>query len=552
MMAHNLPHGNSSRCDLADQTHTCDVLLIGYENQENLGLRSIAAFLTQHGVRVTIEPCQQASHEAILAAVRAGNPKIVGFSLIFQRMLPDFADLIAYLRSHGVNAHFTMGGHFATLEPAEVLRTIPELDTVVRHEGELTLLELYGDVNQPAAWERIQGLAFRRNSEITVTAARPLIQNLDVLPYATRSGRSAKHRNVGICSISASRGCYYNCSFCSIQEFYREPSGPKRRSRSPAHVAAEMEELFNDLGIKVFIFQDDDFQMKGRSHRQWVEAFLDELAARNLMDNILWRISCRIDDLDRAMLLRMRQAGLVGVYLGIESGSNQGLLTFNKHYCVDDVYRALAMLAEVNVPYEYGFMILEPYSTLTTLRENINFLQQVSQDGAALANFCKTAPYAGTPITQQLVAEDRLKGTLAAPDYRFLDSRLDLFQLFLSQTFNYRNFAGSGLVERLRFAKFDCALLDRFFPGKYDTRSYARAIHTLIRQCNESALQTLSLAARLVQTHSEAEIIDYWPLLRGWQQDEWETELRIDAALDQLLVQYGFDTQATDSSAWYT
>ncbi len=226
-----------------------------------------------------------------------------------------------------------------------------------------------------------------------------------------------------------------------------------------------MEELFHELDVRIFVFQDDDFQMKSRTHRQWVETFLGELDARKLANKILWRISCRIDNLDRTMLLRMRDSGLAGVYLGIESGSNQELMTFNKHYRVDDVYRALDMLSEIELPYEYGFMILEPYSTIDTVRENINFLKQVGQDGGSLVNFCKTAPYAGTPITQRLIADGRLDGTLASPDYRFLDPRLDLLQLFLSQTFNFRNFSDRGLVERLRFAKFDCAVLASILRG---------------------------------------------------------------------------------------
>ncbi len=205
-------------------THKCDVLLIGYENQQNLGLRSIAAYLQQKGLYTRIEPCQNVAPEALLSKVQELNPRIIGFSLIFQRMLPDFAALLKYFRDHGVDAHFTIGGHFATLEPVEILKIIPELDSVVRHEGELTLYELCENVDRPTHWEDIKGLAYRQNGSTVVTEARSLIRDLDVLPFPTRSGSTAKHRDVGISSIVTSRGCYYDCSFCSIQEFYREPS----------------------------------------------------------------------------------------------------------------------------------------------------------------------------------------------------------------------------------------------------------------------------------------------------------------------------------------
>lgn len=538
-IAHNQARPLASA--VADQKGTCDVVLIGYEDQQNLGLRSVAAYLKQNGVKAEIEPYRGIASDAILTKIQAKKPRIVGFSLIFQRMLPDFADLIAYLREHDVDTHFTIGGHFASLEPAKLLRAIPGLDSVVRHEGEVTLLALYHELDRPSVWEQIEGLAFRRNGKTIVNPARPLIADIDTLPFPDRSGRLVTHRDLGICSISASRGCYYNCSFCSIQEFYSEPPGPKRRSRSPANVVTEMEQLFHDLGARIYVFQDDDFQMKGPAYRRWVETFLDELRTRKLAGDILWRISCRIDDLDRDMLLRMQDAGLAGIYLGIESGSDRSLSTFNKHYHVSDVYDALDMLNEIDMPYEYGFMILEPYSTVETVRENIEFLKRISQDGASLAGFCKMVPYAGTPITGKLAAEGRLEGTLASPEYRCLDPRLDLLQLFLSQTFNVRNFSNQGLVERLRYAKFDVAILEQFFPDTYDVPRYKAAIQALIRKCNESAIETLSLATRLIEGRSESEILKFWPLMHQWQESEWEVESRINTELDALLIEFGCD-----------
>ncbi len=309
-----------------------DVVLVGYENQENLGLRSIASFLIQNGIRTTIEPCQNVPREVILTRLLSQKPKIVGFSLIFQRMLPDFASLITYLRENGVDAHFTIGGHFPTFEYRLLLDTVPALDTVVRHEGELTLHELYRRLEEPEEWVDIRGLAYRRYGTAVANPPRPLISDLNSLPFPLRSLRAATHRDLGICSVASSRGCYYNCSFCSIHEFYREPKGPKRRSRSPANVANEMERLLQERGVHIFIFQDDDMFLKGQYHRQWLLDFLSELRTRGISERILWRISCRIDDLDPEMLIEMKASGLFGVYLGIESGSDRGLETFNKHY----------------------------------------------------------------------------------------------------------------------------------------------------------------------------------------------------------------------------
>lgn len=526
----------------SNSNNGCDVLLIGYEAQENLGLRSLAAFLGREGISVEIERMQGTTKENILERIRAENPQIVGFSLIFQRMLADFSDLIFYLRKNGVTAHFTIGGHFPTFEFNEMLSSIPGLDSVVRHEGERTLLELFRSLDQPGSWEKIKSLAYRQDGKIKATPLRPLIVDLDSLPFPVRNPRFITHRGIGVRSIASSRGCYYDCTFCSIHEFYRRPPGPKRRSRSPAHVIQEMEQLFNEFGVRIFIFQDDDLFMRGRQHRQWLEDFLFELKNRKMADQILWRVSCRIDDIDRELIQRMKESGLASVYIGIESGDNQGLRTFNKHYSVKDIYKALDLLREINMPFEFGFMIFEPESTMASVRENINFLKEICRDGLCLVNFCKMSPYAGTPIARRLQEEGRLEGTVACPDYRFHDPKLELLQLFFSQTFNFRNFNENGLVERLRFSKFDTCVIKKFFSEEYDARAYANSVRDLIRWCNESALETMSMAANFMEMYDEEKIMDHWHLLQRLAEEEHKTEIRITNELDHLMSQYGTET----------
>jgi anaerobic magnesium-protoporphyrin IX monomethyl ester cyclase len=80
-------------------------------------------------------------------------------------------------------------------------------------------------------------------------------------------------------------------------------------------------------------------------------------------------------------------------------------------------------------------MLLEPYSTITTVRNNIAFLDRFVGDGWTVAGFCRTLPYTGTPLKHQLEAEGRLLGTAFEPDYNFLDPRLDLFYDWMLLTF---------------------------------------------------------------------------------------------------------------------
>jgi radical SAM superfamily enzyme YgiQ (UPF0313 family) len=469
-----------------------------------------------------------------LSFIQRAKPRIVGFSLIFQRYFFDFRELAAYLRQNGVSAHFTIGGHFPSIEHTKTLELIPELDSVVRFEGEETLLELFKRLEYPNSWHKIEGLAYRNNGKIRVNPVRPLIENLDSLPYPLRNKRPLAHRGLGICSMLGSRGCYHDCSFCSIHQFYKETRGPLRRSRSPANIVKEMERLFHELNMRIFIFQDDEWFMKGHLHIEWIEDFVSALKASPIYREILWRISCRVDDLRADLIKKMQDVGLMCIYLGIESGNDQGLRTFNKHFTVADVYRALDLLREINMPFEFGFMIFDPESTFESVLENIAFLEKITAGGLALANFTKMVPYAGTKIAGSLKKEGRLRGTIDSPDYGFRDSRLDLLQVFVTKTFNFRNFNQEGLVERLRFAKFDGMILKKFFPQRYDAQSFEEAVKDLIQKSNDSALEILAMATRFMKERDEEEIYRCWPLLESLAGEELEAEEGVTLSLDRL------------------
>ena len=201
------------------------ILLIGFLHQENLGLGYLSAMLRRYGYRVVVLDFE-ADAEDILRVARACNPLIVGLSLIFQFYLPRFASLVSTLRDGGVDCHFTIGGHFPSLSYTETIKHIPELDSVVRFEGEETLLELADVLSTGGDFHAVTGLAYASADGVACSPLRALVHDLNELPYPDRKYERRAFLGRNSTYMLASRGCIRTCSFCSIHMFYR--SAPAR------------------------------------------------------------------------------------------------------------------------------------------------------------------------------------------------------------------------------------------------------------------------------------------------------------------------------------
>jgi anaerobic magnesium-protoporphyrin IX monomethyl ester cyclase len=514
-------------------TKRCDILLVGYEEGENLGLRSMASYLRQFDIEVRVEPYDPENKNKILAVSTECSPMVVGFSMIFQRFLPDFADLISYLRGHDVSCHFTMGGHFPSIDSRFVLEYIPGLDSVVRCEGELTVHELLNHIRERSPFDDIPGLTFRSGRSIRMNPPRRLIKDLDTLPVPVRDRCAYKILDVGVSTLLSSRGCFYDCSFCSIRQFYREGEGPQRRSRSPRKVVDEIEMLYKDPGSRVFIFEDDDFYARNKAQKEWVDEFLIELKKRNLDNKIGWRISCRVDDIEEDVLRRMKEAGLLCVYIGIEAGNNTSLRIYNKKYTTETLNNAISILEKIHLYYEFGFMIFNPYCTLDTMREDIEFLKRLGHSGLAVVHFTKMVPYRGTPIEKTLKKQGRLTGVPESPDYGYPDPRLSLMELFLHQAFRYRNFNPQGLVEKLRYMKFYVTLLGMIYPEVHENNNCAEKIEQLIKEANHEFLEKSSMALNMMAERDEEEIIRLWPILDNLIKETQSFEKEMSDSIDR-------------------
>jgi radical SAM superfamily enzyme YgiQ (UPF0313 family) len=466
------------------------VFLVGFQRQSNLGIGYLAATLREAGYSVEIFD-YECDREDILAAALKSNPILVGFSLIFQSYVSQFGALMRYLRDNDVTCHFCIGGHFPSLSYERTIDLLPELDSVVRFEGEITLLELVDRLSAGRDWRVIQGIAYRDGSGVNATEMRPLVHDLDDLPYPERRFNVNAVLGRHATPLLASRGCARTCSFCSIHMFYRTAPGKVVRTRKPVEVAKEMRFLLDEHGISIFLFQDDDFPLFGPAWKRWTREFLVELHRYSLPGNAVWKINCRADAVDPELFLEMRRAGLHMVYMGLESGTEEGLKTLHKQITVEQNLRAVDLLKKIGVRFEFGFMLLDPSSTFESVRANLGFLRTIVGDGSAAAGFGRMVPYDGTPIKDDLERTGRLRGDVSKPFYDFLDPRLDDFYGEVIRMVDVTGWThGYGaLSPALNFAWEEISILEQLFPALAGFEEYRRAIQQVTSESNLALIQ---------------------------------------------------------------
>ena len=473
----------------------CRVLLVGFQNQDNLGVRYLASSLLQAGHDVRIESFGQDAGPLVRAA-REWTADIIGFSMIFQFMAPDFARVIAALRTAGVTAHLTMGGHYASFAPETLFQIIPELDSIVRFEGERTIVELADAIGDGGNWRDIHGMAWRDGEAVRLTAARHDRYELDELPWPGRDDIRYEQQDLPTASVLASRGCPWTCTFCSIITFYAGNGTKGRRRRNPVRVIDEIEHLAEHRGVRLVLFQDDDFLAGGRDAREWARTIARELVARGLSSRVRFKFSCRSDEIREEVLAPLVEAGLTHIYMGVEAGDPDQLETFNKRITPDVHFRAGEVLRRLDISFDFGFMLLEPWSTIASARNNLRFLREFCDGGYTVAGFCRALPYVGTPMEERMRREARLTGPALEADYRFLDPRLDVLWDFSMVAFAGRNYGPEATWDRLRSLLFE-ARLD--YPDRPHDPAFRTAARTLTSASNRVLLDVAEEALDYIE-----------------------------------------------------
>lgn len=285
-------------------------------------LAALSAFLKSksHQVRyeeLVIEGVVKEWHLArVRKAVAEFNPDLIGFSS-YEMSFAWIEKVSEYIKSISPEIPVIVGGYFATLSPEEVLGC-PSIDIICLGEGEYPLLELLDSLKSVNHRKNIQNLWFKEKGQIIRNPLRPLMANLDELPFVDRDLFTSDNRKNGVLEVMASRGCPFECTNCAnhaLKKLYFG-KGSYVRYRLAGHVLAEIEHWISKENFSSVQFEDDMFT----SNPKWLNGFCEEYKKRI---NLPFICNIRPGSCPPETFVLLKNAGCVQVSIGLEAGDEK-------------------------------------------------------------------------------------------------------------------------------------------------------------------------------------------------------------------------------------
>lgn len=359
-----------------------------------LGILYIAAVLLEKGysVKVIDLVAGKANLKRILIEEK---PKIVGISGLTPTRFESFG-VAKIVKSVFPQALTVYGGYHASATAQDTLESIPEIDIIVRGEGEITFLELCkAYINRETDLDQIAGISYKNNGRIIHNPDRGRIGNLDILPFPARNlvgqyrYRSYLHdQREDFLSLISSRGCPYECSFCAERAFW----GNNFVKRSPRNVLDEIAGIIEDYNIRSFIFYDSNFVLD----KNFIFSFCNEIAKRKI--RIRWGFQTNIScPLDLEAFKIMKESGCLEICLGVESVITRILGNINKHYDLKQLEGLLMCASKVDMKVRILWMVGLPGETLDDAIATMNWFGKFKKH-VALFSPRPTEIYPGTPL----------------------------------------------------------------------------------------------------------------------------------------------------------
>lgn len=361
-----------------------------------LGLGYLAAYLRRagHEVRIYSPMPYRPATERMFGELELFKPDLVGLTAVTHSFM--VARRLAARAKERLKCMVIMGGPHATALPESTLRSVPQLDAVIRGEGEIPLLAIASrfDAAGKVDFAAIPAASFLAEGAYGETPRPEPIADLDALPYPVRelSGAGGGGPRETHLAVFTSRGCPSRCTFCA-----NICMGRKFRPRSPESVVAELVHLREKYGARDFVFADDCFTADPRRAAE----ICDLIIAKKL--KITWYANGRVNALrDGALVAKLKKAGCTQLLLGIESGDQRVLDLMTKGATLAMAEECCATLRRHGVAYFNSYILASEGDTLKSVLATISFSKKLKSVVAVLG---RLVPMPGTPVFEKYYSD---------------------------------------------------------------------------------------------------------------------------------------------------
>jgi anaerobic magnesium-protoporphyrin IX monomethyl ester cyclase len=379
-----------------------------------IGVAYVAGYLRSKGLTVSILDSEvlHLTIDDVAVKIREFAPDAIGLGPFTEEILSAYE--VCKIAKQ-INPHMltVMGGPHASAIPERTLRECPSIDVVICGEGEIAFWE----VLQSSSLESVKGLVYRSGDSIITTDSRTHVKNIDSLPYPAwdlfpiEAYRGILIRNFSEQSglptlqlpIISSRGCPYQCIFC-----YK--TLPGFRAREASNVIDELEFNLKTYGATDFFFVDGTFGVD----RKKGEAICDEIIKRGLNTKITFEVETRVNIVNDRFMAKLKKAGCVQVYFGVESGDQEMLKVIKKDITLEMAEKAVAMAKKHGLITTCTFVICLPGETKKAIKKTYRFARKLDPDFIAVGIMI---PYPGTYV-RELAETGRGNYRLISDDWR--------------------------------------------------------------------------------------------------------------------------------------